>query len=69
MTDKVKRFIDNKIQNSVDEWHDTFLTIVEEMHVQMLPTDYIKYVRQQVMLKMIELAEDLTDEFDEEVDD
>jgi len=69
MTDKVKRFIDNKIQNSVDEWHDTFLTIVEEMNVQMLPTDYIKYVRQQVMLKMIELAEDLTDEFDEEVDD
>lgn len=69
MTDKVKRFIDNKIQNSVDEWHDTFLTVVEEMHVQMLPTDYIKYVRQQVMLKMIELAEDLTDEFDEEVDD
>lgn len=69
MTDKIKQFIDNKIQDSADEWHDAFCTIREDMHTQILPTDYVKYVRQQVMLKLIELAQDLTDEFDEEVDD
>ena len=69
MTEKAKALIQKKIQNSIDEWHDTYCILHDELNIQVLPTDYIKYIRPLVISGLIELAQDLCDEFDEEVDD
>ena len=69
MTEKAKVLIQKKIQESIDEWHDTYCTLHDELNIQILPTDYIKYIRPLVISGLVELAQDLTDEFDEEIDD
>lgn len=69
MTEKARVFINNKVQEAMDEIHDTYCTLHDEMNIQILPTDYVKYVRPLLITGLIQLAQDLCDEFDEEIDD
>lgn len=65
MTEKVKQMIDRKLQDSIDEWHDYFLTL-HEMGYNVDPMDYVKYIYPNITIKMEQMREDLADEFDEE---
>ena len=69
MTEKAKAYIDKQLEDLNDTVHDMYCTLREEMNIQILPTDFIKYVRLRFMQNLLETAQDLTDEFDEEVDD
>ena len=69
MTDKAKTIINRKIEDLNDDIHDLFVLLHDEHHIQILPTDYVRYVREVFLVNLIHTAQDLCDEFDEEVDD
>jgi len=69
MTEKAKAIINRKLNDLNDDIHDLYCTLREDYNLQILPTDYVKYVREVLIVNLIRTAQDLCDEFDEEVDD
>ena len=69
MTEKAKAIINKKMNDLNDDIHDLFVELHDEHGIQILPTDYVKYVREVFIVNLIHTAQDLADEFDEEVDD
>ena len=66
MTDKVKQEINRKVEDMFDELHDLFVLLHDEKAVQILPSEYSKYLWPLIQHSMIELTQDLMDCFDEE---
>ena len=69
MTEKAKAIINRKLEDLNDDIHDLFVCMHDEQHIQILPTDYIDYVRKVFMMNLLHTAQDLTDEFNEEIDE
>ena len=61
--------INRKLDDLNDDIHDLFVSLHEDYNMQILPTDYVRYVREVLLVNLIQTAQDLCDEFDEEVDD
>lgn len=65
MTEKAKLFVNKKVQEAMDEIHDVYCTLHDEMDIQILPADYVKYMRPMLIAELDKLVQDLHDEFDD----
>lgn len=68
MTQDTMRRIDRQIEDSMDDLHDLFV-LFHEQGIRLEPSEYIRYIYPRVKQKVLEIAQDLTDEFDEEVEE
>lgn len=65
MTEKARLFVNKKVQEVMDEIHDVYCTLHDEMDIQILPVDYVEYVRPMLIAELDKLVQDLHDEFDD----
>lgn len=63
MTKEHAHMIDRKLQDIIDDIHD-YYCLLHEQAIRLEPSEYVKIVH----TKVLEMAQDLADEFDEEVE-
>lgn len=68
MTQDIMRRIDRQIEDSMDDLHDLFV-LFHEQGIHLEPSEYIRYIYPRIKQKVLEISQDLTDEFDEEIEE